>query len=98
MQSDKLVGPKHTYSAFYDTDLESHLKELGKTEVIITGVMTNCCCETTAREAFIRGFRVFFSTDATATCNEDLHHSTLKTLAYAFAYLVDNEKLTAALK
>lgn len=90
--------PKHTYSAFYDTDLDSYLKQREKTEVIITGVMTNCCCETTAREAFIRGYRVFFSTDATATTNEDLHTCSLKTLAFGFAYLVDIDSLSASLK
>lgn len=90
--------PKHTYSGFYNTDLERHLKETGKTEVIITGVMTNLCCETTAREAFIRGFRVFFSSDATATINEDLHVSSLKSLAYGFAYLVNVNSLAAMSK
>eukprot|EP00250_Pteridium_aquilinum_P004313 c14532_g1_i2 orf=129-755(+) len=93
---DKLVH-KHRYSAFYDTDLESFLKKHGKTEVIVTGVMTNLCCETSARDAFVRGFRVFFSTDATATSNQDLHASTLKNLAYGFAYLVDCKKLKSCL-
>ena len=93
---DKLVE-KHTYSAFYDTDLESFLKKSERTEVIVTGVMTNLCCETTARDAFIRGFRVFFSTDATATSNHDLHSSTLKNLAYGFAYLVDCKRLKSYL-
>lgn len=93
---DKLVH-KSTYSAFYETDLQSFLKKHGRTEVIVTGVMTNLCCETSAREAFIRGFRVFFSTDATATSNEDLHLSTLKNLAYGFAYLVDCKKLKSCL-
>lgn len=97
LQSDKLV-PKHTYNAFHGTDLESHLKATGKAEVIVTGVMTNCCCETTARDAFVKGFRVFFSSDATATRNEDLHTSSLKTLAFGFAYLVNVNSLTAALK
>ncbi|KAH7300793.1 hypothetical protein KP509_24G078700 [Ceratopteris richardii] len=91
-EDDKLVH-KHTYSAFYGTDLESFLKQHGKTEVIISGVMTNLCCETSAREAFVRGFRVFFSTDATATSDEELHSSTLKNMAYGFAYLVDCKKL-----
>jgi len=97
LESDKLVQ-KHTYTAFHGTDLESHLKETGKMEVIITGVMTNCCCETTARDAFVKGFRVFFSSDATATSNEDLHNSSLKTLAFGFAYLVDVNSLSATLK
>ena len=62
-------------------------------EVIVTGVMTNLCCETTARDAFIRGFRVFFSTDATATINAELHEATLKNMAYGFAYLLDCQRL-----
>ncbi|KAH9323551.1 hypothetical protein KI387_018190 [Taxus chinensis] len=93
--TDKLVH-KHTYSGFYNTDLEKYLHEQGKTEVIITGVMTNLCCETTARDAFLRGFRVFFSSDATATLNKDLHDSTLKNLAYGFAYLVNCQRLEDA--
>jgi isochorismate hydrolase len=95
-EEDKLVE-KHTYSAFYDTDLESFLKGMGKTEVIVAGVMTNLCCETTAREAFVRGFRVFFSADATATSSEDLHSATLKNLAYGFAYIVDCQRLKSYL-
>ncbi|MCI26391.1 Isochorismatase, partial [Trifolium medium] len=47
----------------------------------------------TAREAFIRGFRVFFSTDATATSDIDLHEATLKNMAYGFAYFVDCHRL-----
>ncbi|KAJ7556655.1 hypothetical protein O6H91_05G092000 [Diphasiastrum complanatum] len=96
-EGDNLVH-KHTYSAFYDTDLESFLRKHGKKEVIITGVMTNLCCETNARDAFVRGFRVFFSTDSTATVNEDLHVSTIKNLAYGFAYLVDVSSIKAAFK
>nr|XP_010918379.1 nicotinamidase 2 [Elaeis guineensis]XP_010918380.1 nicotinamidase 2 [Elaeis guineensis]XP_010918381.1 nicotinamidase 2 [Elaeis guineensis] len=91
------VVEKSTYSAFAGTGLEEILHGTGVEEVIVTGVMTNLCCETTAREAFVRGFRVFFSTDATATSNSDLHESTLKNMAYGFAYLVDCERLEAAL-
>ncbi|KAF5203922.1 Isochorismatase hydrolase family protein [Thalictrum thalictroides] len=88
-QSEDKVVEKNTYSAFRGTGLEEYLKEKGIEEVIITGVMTNLCCETSAREAFIRGFRVFFSTDATATSSKELHDATLKNLAYGFAYLID---------
>ncbi|MFS7943215.1 putative isochorismatase [Helianthus anomalus] len=91
------VVEKNTYSAFRGTGLEERLKEMGVEEVIVTGVMTNLCCETTAREAFVRGFRVFFSTDATATSMEELHEATLKNMAYGFAYLVDCKSLERAL-
>lgn len=91
------VVEKNTYSAFRNTGLEEKLVEMGVEEVIVTGVMTNLCCETTAREAFVRGFRVFFSTDATATSDEELHVATLKNMAYGFAYLVDCQRLKHAL-
>lgn len=91
------VVEKNTYSAFAGTGLEEMLKVMRVEEVIVTGVMTNLCCETTAREAFVRGFRVFFSTDATGASNSDVHESTLKNMAYGFAYLVDCLKLKAAL-
>jgi isochorismate hydrolase len=50
--------------------------------------MTNCCCETTARDAFVRDYRVFFVADATAAANEELHVASLRNLADEFAYIV----------
>ncbi|KAE9605210.1 putative nicotinamidase [Lupinus albus] len=91
VHGDDVVVEKNTYSAFRNTGLEEKQVEMGVEEVIVTGVMTNVCCETTAREAFIRGFRVFFSTDATATLDEDLHEATLKNMAFGFAYLLDSQ-------
>ncbi|ESQ31877.1 hypothetical protein EUTSA_v10005281mg [Eutrema salsugineum] len=91
------VVEKSTYGAFHNTRLQEKLVEIGVEEVIVIGVMTNLCCETTAREAFVRGYRVFFSTDATATVNQELHDATLMNLAYGFAYLVDCERLRRGL-
>ena len=75
------------YSAFYKTDLEQYLMSIGIKNVIIGGVMTNLCCETTARDAFVRDFRVFFLVDGTATVSKTYHFTTLRNLAYGFAYL-----------
>ncbi|KAK7310248.1 hypothetical protein RJT34_07644 [Clitoria ternatea] len=94
---EELVVEKNTYSAFRNTGLEERLVEMGVKEVIVTGVMTNLCCETSSRDAFVRGFRVFFSTDATATSSLDLHEATLKNMAYGFAYLLDRQRLKQAL-
>ncbi|KAG6555219.1 hypothetical protein Mapa_003259 [Marchantia paleacea] len=91
-EQDKLIR-KLTYSAFHGTDLESYCKDLGRNEVIITGVMTNLCCETTARDAFCRGFRVFFSTDATSTSSEEMHTATLLNIGFGFGYLVDKDSI-----
>jgi isochorismate hydrolase len=90
---NELVIDKNRYSAFMGTPLEEILKYRKIEDLIITGVMTNCCCETTAREAFMRDYRVFFVSDATATMNNDLHIASLKNLAFAFAYVVDTKDL-----
>ncbi|XP_043694670.1 nicotinamidase 2-like [Telopea speciosissima] len=92
-KSDDKVLEKNTYSAFIGTGLEEYLVERGIKEVIITGVMTNLCCETTVREAFVRGIRVFFSMDAMATLAREFHVATLKNMAYGFACLVDCKRL-----
>lgn len=76
---------KSRYSAFQKTNLEKILKNLGVDTLIITGVMTNLCCETTAREAFMKDFLVYFVVDATATSTLELHLCSLKTLAHGFA-------------
>ena len=86
-EPDDVVIKKMRYSAFYQTDLDRILKKKGIHDIIITGVMTNLCCETTARDAFVRDYRVHFMIDATAASDPALHESTLKNLAYGFAYL-----------
>lgn len=55
--------------------------------------MTNCCCETTARDAFVHDYRVFFVADATATANRELHIASLKNLAFGFAHVIDTEQI-----
>jgi nicotinamidase-related amidase len=60
------VFTKHLPGAFTNTPLEDHLRRLGIEQVIVSGFMTQMCCDTTAREAAHRGFRVLFLADATA--------------------------------
>ena len=76
---------KSKYSAFNDTELNSILKKSNINTVIITGTVTHLCCESTARDAFMNDFNVYFAIDATASYNEDLHLSSLKTLSHGFA-------------
>jgi isochorismate hydrolase len=76
---------KPQYDAFFHTPLEGILLEWGIEQVVICGVMTHLCCETTARSAFMRGFEVFFTIDGTATYNEQLHRASLLTLSHGFA-------------
>jgi isochorismate hydrolase len=76
---------KSQYDAFFDTNLELLLKNEGIEQVLIAGVMTHLCCETTARSAFIRGFEVYFIIDGTATYRKDFHQSSLRNLSHGFA-------------
>jgi isochorismate hydrolase len=84
---------KTRYSAFRGTTLEELLKDRGVKSLVITGVMTHLCCESTARDAFIRDFEVFFVVDATATNYEELHLSSLRTLSDGFAIPVTTDEV-----
>lgn len=87
-----LLVKKTQYDAFYKTNLENLLRKHNKTQIIICGVMTNLCCETTARSAFVRGFEVFVPIDTTAAYNLDFHLSTIKNLSYGFCQpILSNE-------
>lgn len=89
---------KEQYDAFFGTDLEGWLHENNVTQVVIGGVMTHLCCETTARSAFVRGFDVFFLIDGTATYHIDFHRSSLLTLSHGFAIPCRIEQVTNRLE
>jgi nicotinamidase-related amidase len=76
---------KTRYSAFFGTDLHARLWRLGVRTPVIAGVNTHLCCETTARDAFMRDLQPVVLMDATATDDETLHLSSLRTLADGFA-------------
>ncbi len=73
------------YDAFLESPLSKMLQERDVRQVVICGVMTHLCCETTARSSYMRGFEVFFTVDGTATYNEAFHHASLLNLAHGFA-------------
>ena len=97
-KDSEAILDKKRYNAFHGTSLDESLKSIGIEELIITGVLTNCCCETTARDAFVRDYRVFFAEDATATVNDELHIATLKNLAFGFAHILSTEQVCGHLK
>ena len=78
---------KHRYSAFYNTDLETVLRCLKIEDIVVSGLMTNMCCESTARDAYYRDYRVFFLADGTGSISEDMHLASLLNLAFGFAYV-----------
>ena len=94
VEAGDVVFTKPRYGAFTDTDLESRLRDLGIDTDLITGIATNICCDTTAREAAQRDFHVYFVSDATSTfdmqgvAGADLYAATCASLAQVFADVV----------
>lgn len=69
---------KTTLGAFASTGIDSLLRALDRDFLFMTGVSTNMCVETTAREAADRGYAVTIVEDACATTHKDLHEGTLR--------------------
>lgn len=86
-------------SAFADTQLEGLLKELGVDTVVIAGLMSFMCCDTTARDAHARGYKVLYVRDATAAIDlgdipaGKVHEVTLAIQGFVFSEVVSTEEV-----
>ncbi len=92
------VVTKHRYSSFYNTDLETILRCQKIEDVVVCGIMTNMCCESTARDAYYRDYRVFFPADGTGSINEEMHMASLLNLAFGFADVTSVDTIVEQLK
>jgi nicotinamidase-related amidase len=94
-QIDELLAPKpgepllSKFSAgtFATTGLEQRLHNLGIDSVVVTGVATDVCVSTTAREAADRDFRTVIASDACTALSEQLHQASLDTFNLAFGWV-----------
>ncbi len=97
----EIVVPKHRYDAFYNTPLETLLRTVGGPgqvdTVIITGTVTNICCESTARSAYMRDFKVVFVSDANGGFDETSQQATLTTIRRAFGRVTDTDTVVKEL-
>jgi len=92
---------KNLPGSFTGTDLEVILRENGIDMLVISGYMTQMCCDTTARQALHLGFSVEFLSDATGTLDisnyagavtaEELHRAILVTQAMRFAKVISTD-------
>jgi ureidoacrylate peracid hydrolase len=83
---DDLVVDKVRFDAFQWTSLEPLLRGLGVDELVVCGVVTNLCVESTVRSAFMRDFPVTLLADCCAAKTRRLHELSLEVLsAYALA-------------
>jgi nicotinamidase-related amidase len=93
---------KHLPGSFTGTDLEVWLTSEGADTVVISGYMTQMCCDTTARQAVHRGFSSVFLSDATGTLDisneagsvtaEELHRAILVTQAMRFSRVLTTDQ------
>ena len=94
-RADEAVVIKHRYGAFESTDLDLVLRAQGIRTVIMTGIATNVCVETTARQAFLRDYYVVFTSDCTATFTQAEHDATLKNIDQFFGQVVEAQEVMA---
>ena len=91
-KTDHLVVKK-AYGGFFQTSLDRVLRNLGIKTLVMTGVATNFCVETTTREAVAYGYEVIFVSDATATFDPEGHAATLKVIATGFGEVMSTEEV-----
>lgn len=89
---------KTQYDCFYQTELDEILRANGVEQVVIAGIATNLCCETTARSSFVHGYETFFAIDATATYALEFHKATLRNLSAGFAIPMSTKEIEKCLK
>jgi len=89
------VVDKPGKGSFYATDLELILRSRGIRTVIMTGVATNVCVETTARQAFLKDYYVVFTRDGTATYTQAEHDGALANIDNYFGEVVSCDDIAA---
>lgn len=94
--SDLIVN-KRSIGAFASTGIDHMLRSLGREQLYMTGISTNMCVETTAREAADRGYAVTLVEDACATTHADLHEGTLRNFARLFGRVSSTAEVLAEL-
>ncbi len=78
--------------------LHELLQARGIDTLIITGTLTNCCCESTARDAMQMNYKIIFVSDATATLSDTAHNATLENMAMLFADVMSTAETVAAIE
>ena len=92
----EVVVIKHRYSGFVNTRLDSVLRTLKVENVILTGVSTNVCVESTARDAYMRDYNLVFLSDCTAAYAQEDHDATLRTMSRNFGTVASAGDVIAA--
>ena len=98
-RDEETVVNKTTFGAFNGSMLEQVLRELGVESLIVTGISTNCCVETTTRDAADLGFGCVVVDEGTADYDAEAHDAALRALYFSFARILGSaEDVVAALE
>lgn len=97
-KKNEIVIHKSSYGAFYDTPLETILKNLDKDTIIICGTLTNYCCGCTARQGYERSFKVIFGSDVTSTDDPKMHDAELKVIRKGFGKVLSSNEIIDIIK
>ncbi len=95
---DEPVVTKHRYSAFINTRLDSVLRTLKVENLIMTGVSTNVCVESTARQGFMMDYNIVFLGDCTAAYSQAEHDGALKNIEKHFGVVATADEVIGAWK
>jgi ureidoacrylate peracid hydrolase len=95
VQPEDLQVRKRRFGAFAPgaSDLHAILQERGVDTLIITGTASQVCCESTARDAMMLNYKVFFVADGNATFTDEEHSATLSAMAYTFCDVIESDSL-----
>ena len=91
-ETDHMVMKK-AYGAFFQSSLDRVLRNLNIKTLVMTGVATNFCVETTSREAVAYGYKVILVSDATATHDPEGHQATLRVIAAGFGDVMSTDEI-----
>jgi ureidoacrylate peracid hydrolase len=79
-------------------DLHQILQERGIDTLIVTGTLTNCCCESTARDAMQYNYKVIFVSDGNAALSDAEHNASLNNMCALFADVLSSDEVVDALE
>lgn len=96
--NDIPVVEKNTYDAFLNTNLETLLKDRKVERVVICGVMTDCCCDTTGRSAFNRGWETWMVKDGVGSASREQHERGLKAWAFGYGDVITTKEVLKRLE
>ncbi|EXJ78617.1 hypothetical protein A1O1_09018 [Capronia coronata CBS 617.96] len=87
------VVPKNTYDAFINTNLAEVLDAANIERVVVCGVMTDCCVDTTGRSAFNCGYETWLVRDASGSANRVQYEAGLRGFGFAFGAILSTEEV-----